>query len=297
MNITRIAASQQGQAGITRIRDWLAAQGTANAPPLAERRAKHDGFTAAAAPVEGVDIRPTTLGGIRALAIAPPDAVGDWLFVHGGAYVLGSPESHGPLAARYARAFGAHMHAPAYRLAPEHPYPAALDDVIAAFAALPTGSAMLGTSAGGGLVLAAAIAMRDRGMAMPTRLLLIAPWIDLTLSGDSVDRNALLDPMLSRAGLAADADAYRGSLAVSDPQISPLFADLAGLPPIFVQVGEDEVLLDDSLRLERTVTAAGGRCHVEIWEGMTHSWMAFADQLPEAEQSIQAAAKFVAGRG
>jgi epsilon-lactone hydrolase len=287
MTVATISVSSQGKQGIALIKGWLESQGALDTSPLALRRARHDAFAAGLPPIAGVRVTPSWLGTTRSLLIEPDNADGDLMFVHGGAYVLGSPESHLSLAVRYALASRMRVHAIAYRHAPEHPYPAAVNDMLTAWRALPPDSTILGTSAGGGIVLSAAVAMRDRGLPLLSRLIiLIAPWIDLTLSGGSIERNAQCDIMLSRDGLCADAQAYCGTLDPRDARVSPLLADLSGLPPLFVQVGGNEILLDDSLRLEAKVAATGGICRCEVWEAMTHSWVAFHDHVPEADASI-----------
>jgi acetyl esterase/lipase len=291
MSLTHIAASDAGRAGIALVRDWLAANAPGPGTPLSERRARHEAFAAAAPAVEGVSVSAGSLGGVRTLVVTPPEARGDVLVLHGGAYVLGSPESHLPLVARCALASGARMHALAWSLAPEHPCPAGIEDTLAAWRALSEEApraAMLGNSAGGGIALAAVVAARAAGLPQPSLVAMMGPWVDLSVTRPSTARNAAADVMLDVRGLQADAALYRGARPVEDALVSPLNADLSGLAPIFVQVGGDEILLDDALELERRVSAAGGRCDVEVWEGMTHSWAAFDRFVPEANAAIQA---------
>jgi epsilon-lactone hydrolase len=290
MTISHFPVSDAGRAGVAAIGALLAARPDGPDISLTERRAWLEAFAANAPPAEGVEIAETTLGGVATLRVSPPGACGDILFLHGGAYVLGSANTHKGLAARYALASGATFHVIDYRLAPEHPYPAALGDALAAWRALTRmGPALLmGDSAGGGLALATAIACRDGGLVLPRAVAMAAPWIDLALTGASMDSNAAHDAMLSRAGLAADADRYRDQLPADDPRISPLLANLSGLPPLLVQVGTAEVLLDDAVRLHDRATAAGTPCNLQLWEGMTHAWAAFGPAVPEAALSITA---------
>lgn len=268
----------------------LAERGDGPDTPIAERRQRMEAFAADSPEVPGITVAEGPLGLRQGLSAVPPRSRGNVLFLHGGAYVLGSARTHIKLAARYAAASGLTVHVLDYRLAPEHPYPAAIDDALAAWTALTDrgGKVVLaGDSAGGGLALATAIAIRDRGLASPALLAMVAPWIDLTLSGESMTRNASHDIMLTREGLAADADRYGGVLPLHDPRITPLYADLWGLPPLFVQVGGNEVLLDDTLRLEANARAAGVTCEVEVWDDMTHAFSAFGPMVPEAAASIE----------
>jgi acetyl esterase/lipase len=288
MSITHRSSSEQGREGIKAVRAMLASREEGPDTPVALRRERMAAFASAAPSVSGVEVIEEVLGGVRALRLVPDQARGDVLFLHGGAYVLGSAQTHKGLAARYALASGATFHVLDYRLAPEHPYPAATEDALSAWAALETDSAaLMGDSAGGGLALAVAIAIRDRRLRMPVALSLVAPWIDLTLAGDTMDSEAKHDLMLSRDGLAADVNRYRGDLAADDPCISPLFADLRGLPPIFLQVGGAEVLRSDAERLHAKVLRAGGRCELDIWSDMTHAFSAFGEAVPEAALSIE----------
>jgi epsilon-lactone hydrolase len=295
MTITHFPSSEQGRQGIATIRTMLAQRDEGPHMPVAERRARLKEFAANAPPVDDVEIREACLNGLRSLTIVPPGAVGDVMFLHGGAYVLGSADTHKGLAARYALASGAVFNVVDYRLAPEHPYPAALDDIMAAWSALDHSKpvALVGDSAGGGLALATAIACRDQRLPMPLALAMISPWLDLSLSGPSLLSNAESDLMLTQAGLAADADRYRGGYAAIDPRISPLFADLTGLPPILVQAGTDEVLLNDAETMHRRATEVGVDCILQLWRDMTHAWTAFGPHVPEAAIAIAEAGAFL----
>jgi acetyl esterase/lipase len=287
--IERIAASQAGLQALAEIRALLQARGDGSDTPVCERRAAMLAFAQAAPAVAGVTLSEERLGKVRAIRADPPESVGHVLFLHGGAYVLGSAETHKGLAARYALASGLSFHVIDYALAPEQPYPAGLEDALAAWAALTEmghAPALAGDSAGGGLALATAIALRDRKLPMPAAIAVTSPWVDLGLSGPSMSACAEADVMLSRRGLAQDADRYRAGLDRKDPRVSPLFADLAGLPPVLVQVGAAEVLRDDALRLEAKLNGAGVPCLLELWDGMTHAWAAFGPQVPEAGASI-----------
>ena len=298
MSIMHFPSSAHGRQGIASIRTMLAERGEGPHTPIAERRARLEAFAAGAAPVDDVVVREASLGGIRTLTITPPGARGQVLFLHGGAYVLGSADTHKWLAARYALASGAIFHVIDYRLAPEHPYPAAVNDSLAAWTALDhqAPAVLMGDSAGGGLALAMAIECQARALPAPAALALISPWLDLSLSGPSLRDNAAADIMLSRDGLAADADRYRAHHAPADPRISPLFAPLSGLPLMLVQAGTDEVLRSDAETLYARASEAGVDCTLQLWDDMTHAWAAFGPLVPEAALAIAEAGKFIAAQ-
>ncbi|MBY8964435.1 alpha/beta hydrolase [Algiphilus sp.] len=230
------------------------------------------------------------LGGVLSRRMIPASAPGGMavMYLHGGGYVLGSPATHAGLVSHLARAAGCECFVVDYRLAPEHPAPAALDDAVDAWAALTrshSAVALAGDSAGGGLALATAIAARDRGLPAPRALALISPWADLSLSGLSMTTHATRDPMLSRDWLACAARHYAGS-ALTDPRVSPLFAELGGLPPTCIDVGSEEVLFSDAARLEGRLREAGVPVQRQVWNGLWHDFQLHAGQLQEADSSI-----------
>ena len=222
------------------------------------------------------------LGGVACARIVPAcprrACARTMVYVHGGGYVMGSPETHRPLAARVGHRVGAAIVMPRYRLAPEHPCPAGLHDVLALWRALPeaerAAAIFAGDSAGGGLVLAATMALRDAGEVLPAGLVLLSPWTDLTLSGASIDALAQHEVMLQRPGLELMAGRYAGALARRDPRVSPSFGAFAGLPPILVQVGGHEVLLDDARGVVETAQAAGVRAQLQVYAGQVHVFQA-----------------------
>jgi len=224
------------------------------------------------------------------------------LYVHGGAFLLGGAGSHGGFASRIAAASGADVYLPEYRLAPEHPHPAPGDDLFAAYVALlerghrPERTAIVGDSAGGALSTSLALTLPEMGVAGPAALVLISPWLDLSLSGASVTANAPIDPMLTRSFLEEGARAHAGALHRSDPRVSPLFADLRGLPPTLVQVGSDEILLDDSTRFADRAYAAGVEVELQRFEGLWHDFQTEAAMLKVARDAIEAIAAFIARR-
>ncbi len=221
------------------------------------------------------------------------------LYFHGGGFCIGSPLMHRSIAAHFARHSGMSVFVPAYRLAPEHPYPAALDDALAAYRALLAGGyaperiALVGDSAGGGLALALLVALRDAGTSPPASAVLLSPWVDLSLSGASIGFNAADDPVVSPAWLAACARAYAGSLAPNDARLSPLFADVHGLPPLGIYVGTREILLDDSARLAVRAREAGVRVELRCYDGLWHNWQFQAGVLPSVAPTFADAADFI----
>jgi monoterpene epsilon-lactone hydrolase len=218
------------------------------------------------------------IGGIEALRIDASGAAErePVVHLHGGGYSLGSPETHRPLAARLSRKLGRPVLLPRYRQPPEHPCPAALVDVLALWRGLPQSSTrvLIGDSAGGGLALALTIVLRDAGEPLPERMVLMSPWTDLTLSGPSIDRQGEADVFFRRAGLELMASRYAGAIDRRDPRVSPLWAELGGLPTMLIQAGGDEALLDDSTRLAERVRAAGGEVHLRVWPGQGHVFQA-----------------------
>ena len=220
------------------------------------------------------------------------------LYLHGGGYTLGSPGTHRSLTTHLAAQAGCQVLVPDYRLAPEHPYPAALDDAVAAYRALldrfrPGSIAIAGDSAGGGLALCTALALRDSGLPLPASLVLLSPWVDLTLQGETIDRLDAVDPMLGRAWLQRAADAYRGKLSAGDARLSPINALLDGLPPMLIQVGSDEILLGDSQRLAEKARAVGIDVRLEVEAGYWHDFQVHAGMLQASDAAILRIADFL----
>ncbi|MDE1008604.1 MAG: alpha/beta hydrolase [Paraburkholderia fungorum] len=237
------------------------------------------------------------LGGVLSRRLIPESAPTGLavMYLHGGGYVLGSPGTHASLVSRLAQSAGCEFFAVDYRLAPEHPAPAALDDAVEAWAALTRSHpavALAGDSAGGGLALATAVAVRDRGLPAPRALMLLSPWVDLTLSGLSMTARAARDPMLCRDWLAYAARQYAGA-ELADARVSPLFAELGGLPPTRIDVGSDEVLLSDAARLETRLREAGVQVHRHAWEGLWHDFQLQTGFLPEADRCIRELGAFI----
>jgi monoterpene epsilon-lactone hydrolase len=224
------------------------------------------------------------------------------LFLHGGGYVIGSLNSHRRLVSDIARAADARVLAIDYRMGPEHPHPAAVDDAVDAYRWLlaqgvaPERIAIAGDSAGGGLTAATLLALRDAGGPLPACAVMMSPWLDLACAGDSMTTKAPVDPMISPTELHGWASMYHGAGDLKAPLASPLYAELSGLPPIMLQVGTEEILLDDSLRYAERAKAAGADVTLDVWDEMIHVWQLFAFMLPEAQQAIDRAGAFIKER-
>ncbi len=250
----------------------------------------------------GVRITQAGAGGVHGELVSPRDAGGvpRLLYVHGGAYRLAAPATHRNVVSALALRLDTCVFSVEYRLAPEHPAPAALDDVVAAYRALAgrggESIALAGDSAGAGLALACAIAVRDAGDVPPAGLALISPWVDLTLSGESNATNDGRDALLSNSLLVAGAAEYASVLDPADPRCSPLFADLAGLPPMLIQAGGIEVLRSDAERLSERATAAGTEVELEIADDLWHGYHVHAGMLREADDAVATMGDWLARR-
>ncbi len=248
-----------------------------------------------------VKSEPVDAAGVPAEWISVPgsDASAVVLYLHGGGYAVGSLNTHRDLVGRICRASGARALSVDYRLAPEHPFPAAVDDASAAYRWLLAGGVdasrieIAGDSAGGGLAAAALLALRDAGQPLPAAAVCLSPWLDLAHAGESIRTKAEADPMVRMDGLDAMAKMYAGDAGVKNPLVSPLYADLTALPPMLIQVGTEEVLLDDSIRFAERAQAAGVDVTLEVWDGMIHVWQIFAPMLPEGQQAIDRVGEYV----
>ena len=258
----------------------------------------------AALPLPGeVKLEPASAAGVRAEWVLRPDSDADRaiLYLHGGGYALGSIATHRFVMQAIGQAAGARVLGIDYRLAPENPFPAAVEDAVAAWGwivarGLDAGRcAIAGDSAGGGLALATLVALRDRGVPLPGAAALLSPWTDLAGTGASVQGKAAQDPMVTQVMLERMAAAYVAGGDLRDPLASPLYADLSGLPPILIQVGSAEILLDDSTRLAERARAAGVEAELEVWEDMVHVFQAFP-MLEEAGQAVGRIGEFVRAR-
>jgi phosphinothricin tripeptide acetyl hydrolase len=286
--------------GIHVVREHLARLPPSSALTIEQRRRQYD---------RAERVFPTPAD-VKVETVAAPARPAEWLtppgarpgavvlYLHGGGYVIGSPRSHRHLAAAIARAAGARALVPEYRLAPEHPFPAALDDALAAYRWLldqgvaPARVVIAGDSAGGGLTVATLVALRERGLPRPAGGVCISPWVDLACGGATYATKAAADPIVTHASVTEMAGLYAGG-DFTRPLVSPLYANLADLPALLVQVGGDEVLLDDARGLGERARAAGVEVTVEEWPAMIHVWHWFLGMLDEADRAIDVIGRFV----
>jgi epsilon-lactone hydrolase len=243
--------------------------------------------TVTAAPLGGVPTAEITVEGIE-----PRHVI---LYFHGGVYVLGDAFLAAGLASQVGRRARAKVISVDYRLAPEHPYPAAVDDALAAYDALlhngiaPSDIAFAGESAGGGLAIATLVNARDHGLPLPAAAFVMSPYADLTLAGSTIDTKRDLDPLLSREALQARIPDYTAGHDAALGLISPIFADLSGLPPLIIQAGSHEVLLDDAIRLARQAATADVEVTLDITPGVPHVFQAYSAILDEGAAALDRA--------
>jgi monoterpene epsilon-lactone hydrolase len=290
--------------GIHVVREHLAKLPPSNTLTLAELRTQYERAERVFPIPPDVKVEPIQAPERPAEWITPAGARADAavLYLHGGGYVIGSLRSHRHLAAAIARAAGVRALLLDYRLAPEHPFPAALEDAVAAYEWLLAHAidarriVIAGDSAGGGLTMATLLALRDRKLPRPAGGVCISPWVDLTNSAGSYTTKAAVDPVVTQEGIRLMTQAYVGGGDVKNPLVSPLYADLRGLPPLVIHVGSDEVLLDDALGLAERARQAGVDVTLEEWPAMIHVWHWFSTMLDESEQAIARIGAFVRAR-
>ena len=221
------------------------------------------------------------------------------LYFHGGGYIIGSPRTHRAMLAHLSRDAASRVLALDYRLAPEHPFPAPVEDAVAAYRWLlaegfdPAKITLGGDSAGGGLTVAALVQIRYLGLPLPAAGACVSPWVDMEGLGESMKTRASVDPMVGKENLMISAKTYLGGADPRAPLAAPLYADLRGLPPILIQVGDAEVLLDDSTRLAGVAREAGVEVQMDVWDDMIHVWHVFAPILPEGKQAVKQAGDFI----
>lgn len=284
-NVVAMLGAMDSEAGPSTVEEWRAAyQGLGSMLP------HRDGVPVARVDADGV----------------PAEWVGEGsgpvvIYLHGGGYCIGSLDTHRAMLTHLAEEIEGRVLAVDYRLAPEHPYPAALDDAVTAYRfARRTVAAedivIAGDSAGGGLTVATLVALRDAGDVLPAAGVCLSPWADLTQSGDSVVTKSAVDPMVRAEDLDRWAMAYAGGEPSDSPGISPLFASLHDLPPLLVEVGTAEILLDDARRLATRAREAGVDVELHVAEGLIHVWHFFAGMVPEADDGIRRVAGFVRAR-
>ena len=247
-----------------------------------------------------VTIQAETVNGLYTEWLTPENEISDSviLYLHGGGYAIGSVNTHRAMVARIAKASRTKAWLIDYRLAPEYPFPAALDDATGAYQHLLNSGysheqiILMGESAGGGLVLSTMICLRDTGIALPAAAVVMSPFTDLTASGESISSRLHRDPMNKPEDIVIT-NHYVGNHNPAHPLLSPLFADLSGLPPLYIQVGDDEIMLSDSTRLVEKAKQSGIEVEIEIWEKMWHVWQFFAPYMPEANRAIKKIGNFV----
>lgn len=292
------------------LRSYLFARQAASqaAPPtsLAERRADYEllieNYVGHPVPLpEGTRVESVDVDGIPAAWISPPaaDAERVLLYLHGGGYILGSLKSHRDLVARLSSAAGVRSLLIDYRLAPEYVFPAAIDDALTAYRWLlargtkPEHIVIAGDSAGGGLTLALLQTLRDKGVPMPAGAVLLSPWTDLVGTVESRTSRNGADPIFTGEVINALGRVYPGTEDAHNPLISPINADLRGFPPLLIDVGSDEVLLDDSLQVAEHARAANVPVELTVWDDMTHVFQQYSYVLPEGQQSLENMGKFI----
>lgn len=252
----------------------------------------------------GVRVEPDEINGLYAEWLTPKDRMDGklLLYLHGGGYVVGGCDMYRQMVSHIARAGRIRALLPEYRLAPEHKFPAAIDDAVAIYRSLLTMGVkandivFCGDSAGGGLVVAILLMLRDAGEPLPVAVILLSPFLDITGSGDSMQTRATQDPWFHAEDIAVIADHYCAPHQHRYPLVSPVFADVEGLPPLYIQVGDDEILLSDSERFADECTAAGIDVELEIWPGMWHVFQMFIGKMPEARHAIDKIGSYIQAR-
>ena len=243
----------------------------------------------------GVKIKTERINGLKAEWLTPRTAAAGklLLYVHGGAFIMGGCATHRRVASYIAKAANVRALIPEYRLAPEFPFPAAIEDLLGIYRSLldsgyaPADIVLVGDSAGANLALAMLLRLRESGEPQPAAICLLCPWIDLATTGESMLSNAAKDPWFRAENIRHVANYYCAEDELMNPHVSPVYADASGLPPMFIQVGGDELLLSDSTRLEQNVRLAGGSVEIEIWPEMWHVFQMFVGEMPESRKAIE----------
>ncbi len=252
----------------------------------------------------GVKIARDEINGLYAEWLTPKDRMDDklLLYLHGGAYVLGGCDMYRQMVSHMARAGRIQALLPEYRLSPEHKYPAAIDDAVGIYRTLlqqgikPESIVFAGDSAGGGLAVATLLALRDAGDPLPAATVLLSPFLDVSGSGESMQSRAMQDPWFHAEDVSTIADYYCAADQRREPLVSPVFADVGGLPPLYIQVGDDEILLSDSERIAQKIEVAGGEVELEVWPEMWHVFQMFIGKMPESGRAIRKIGDYVRGR-
>ncbi len=296
-------ASPQAEAIKAMIRQFQA-QVLGGTPTLESMRAGGEAMGNMTAEPAGAEYSAVDAGGIAAQWVDVPgaDKRRVLLYLHGGGYVICSPNSHRKLVGHLAAAAGCRALVIDYRLAPEHPHPAAVDDALAAYRWLLAQGfghesiAVAGDSAGGGLTIATLVAIRDAGLPSPCAAVVMSPWVDLEGTGDSIRTKASVDLLVQGEALKMMASMFLAGKDARTPLACPLYAEVSRLPPVYVQVGGDETLLDDSTRLATRLAAAGNAVRLEVFPEMQHVFQINAGNVPEADDAVARSGAFLRGR-
>ncbi len=288
---------------IKKVREMIAGLPPRTEMSIPERRATMDAWDKAYPVADDVTVASAKVAEVPVEWITAPNASEDavLLFLHGGGYVIGSPDSHRHLVANLSEETGLQGLLVDYRLAPEDPFPAAVEDAISVYAALLTHGfeaeeiVVAGDSAGGGLVIAMMLAIRDANLPLPAAGICLSPWNDLTGTAKSLETNASVDPTVTKESLDFFAGEYLGEEDAQNPYASPLFGDFTGLPPLLIQVGSVEVLLDDAVMLAERAKEAGVSVTLEVWDEMIHVWHRYYPVLQEAREANARIGEYVRG--
>ena len=252
-------------------------------------------------PPAGVRFEAVDMGGVPATLVTPDELKTDavLMYIHGGAYIVGRPDGYHGIGGNYAKMLGARVYMPDYRLAPEHQFPAPIDDTLRAYEWLleqniaASKIAFAGESAGGAMVVSVMVAAKSKGLPLPAVGSSISPWANLEHTGASMSNREGLDPLNSKAVLDILARAFLGDTLANHPLASPVFADVTGLPPILVQIGENELMLSDAMRLANHLADNRVRVNLEVWPGMFHAWHFYAGMLAEGQQALESSVRFI----
>jgi len=268
---------------------------------MAQVRASYTAFQAQQPSPEGVQFEEVNMGGVPATLVQPAGQTSDivLVYIHGGAYIVGEPAGYRGIGGNYAKLLGARVYIPDYRLAPEHPFPAAIDDGLRAYEwlleqGIPANKiAFAGESAGGAMVVSVMVAAKQRGLPLPAAGVAISPWANLEHTGASMTNREGLDPLNTKPLLDLLARTFLAGELPNHPLASPVFADVTGLPPILVQIGENELMLSDAIRLASHLAENRVRVNLEVWPQMPHAWHFFQSFLPEGERALRESARFI----
>jgi acetyl esterase/lipase len=252
-------------------------------------------------PPAGVGFEAVDMGGVPATLVTPDELKTDavLMYIHGGACIVGRPDGYHGIGGNYAKMLGARVYMPDYRLAPEHQFPAPIDDTLRAYEWLleqniaASKIALAGESAGGAMVVSVMVAAKSKGLPLPAVGSSISPWANLEHTGASMSNREGLDPLNSKPVLDILARAFLGDTLANHPLASPVFADVTGLPPILVQIGENELMLSDAMRLANHLADNRVRVNLEVWPGMFHAWHFYAGILAEGQQALESSVRFI----